>query len=129
MGDEIIHQTVNDVAERFEFRARLALWVIGVFGLIGCAAIATTAAKIDPALAVFIVGVACFVAATQMIIAWGAARGHSELARFSASGHELMHKLLAERLSDMEEIERQTGKSVVTFMDEFSRRRSGRDSG
>lgn len=123
---EIIHQTVNDTAARFEFRARLSLAVIGVFGLISVAAVATTAARVDPGLAIFIVGVAFFIAAVQMIIAWGAAGGHAELARFSACGHERLHELLADRLDGIEAIERETGKSVVIAMDEFSRRRGQR---
>jgi hypothetical protein len=121
---EVIHAAIEQEAARFEFRARLSAIVIAVFGVLGALAIAKTADEIDPSLAFFIAGVAMCVCSFTMIIGWGASRGHAELARLAASGHERMHEILAERLDGIEEIERQTGEAVVYALDDLREKRS-----
>jgi hypothetical protein len=127
MGE--VHTSIEQVAAKFESRARQSLTVSVVFGAVGILSISSSVGRIDEsgaALAVFIIGVHLCSNAITMIIGWGAAGGHSTLARLGAEGHEKLHGLLGKRLDGIEAIERKTGEAVVIAMDDLRQRRSQR---
>lgn len=121
MGE--VHQTIGEIAAKFDFRARLSLVAIAVFGLVGIILIIKTADRIDGNLAAFIAGVALCVCAWTMVIGWGASSHHAELARLAADGHERLHELIARRLTEIEAVERQNGRAVVVALDDLREQR------
>jgi hypothetical protein len=127
MGE--VHQTIGEIASKFDFRARLSLCAIAALGVTGTILIIKTADRIDGNLAAFIAGVALCVCAWTMVIGWGASSHHAELARFAAAGHERLHELIAERLAEIETIERETGNAVVVALDDLREQRRKHGSG
>jgi hypothetical protein len=125
MGE--VHQTIAETAAKFDFRARLSLVAIAAFGAVGALLVTETASHVDPALAAYVGGVALCVCAWTMVIGWGASSHHAELARLAADGHERLHELIAERLTEIEAVERQNGQAVVVALDDLreQRRRHG----
>lgn len=132
MGDRVRESTTETVhgdpidhpSDQFTFRAHLSLAMIALFGAGGVLAIASTADRIDPARAIYDAGIGSCICAIVMVICWGASEGHARLARIACRGHERVVQILTHRLEGIEEIERETSKSVVVFMDEFDRRRT-----
>jgi hypothetical protein len=125
--DNVVHRDVKQIAAKYRFRARLSLGLIAALGATGSGLIWSTASRVDGALALFIGGVAMCVCAHTMIIGWGASDGHGDLARLAADGHERMHDLIAQRLENIEAIERQTGDAIVIALDEVRDRRRKRE--
>lgn len=120
-----VHQT-SEVSDHFAFKAKLSIAAVMVLGALGLLAIAITVTEIDGNLAVYMAGIAACSCALTMVIAWGAASGHAELARLAITGHERLNNLIAERLDNIEAIERQTGNAVVIALDDLRERRAKR---
>lgn len=125
--DRVVHQSIDEVAGKYRFRARGSIVLAAVLGAIGLVMIAFSADKVDPALAIFIGGAALGVCAWTMIIGWGASDGHGDLARLAANGHERMHALLVDRLNEIEKAERSTCNAVIVALDEVRERRRLRE--
>lgn len=95
------------VVEKFRTQARQSMGVGFAFGVIGALMIAFSIADIPGPLATYIGGCTFGLAAIIMIIGWGAASGHAELAEHATSDHQRMYARIDGRVGDVEEYERE----------------------
>lgn len=116
------------VVEKFRDQARQSIGVGILFGAIGALMIAVSAGDVPGPLATYIGGCTFGLAAVIMIIGWGAASGHAELADYATDDHRQLYSRLDGRVGDVEEFEREQVEQLGILVDQVGEARRRREN-
>jgi hypothetical protein len=116
----------RSVADKLRFRERGALGIGAGFAIVGAMLVVKSANKIPGPLATYIAGVGCILAAVVMIIAWGAAAGHRELAEHATVEHQRLYVRIDGRVGIVETYEREQAELLGGLIDQVGDARKRR---
>jgi hypothetical protein len=116
------------VVDKFRTQAWQSMGVGVIFGAIGALMIVVSVGDIPGPLATYIGGCAFGLASVIMIIGWGAAWGHAELAEHATSDHRQMYARIDGRVGDVEEFEREQCDLLGGLVDQVGAARRRREN-
>lgn len=114
------------IVSRLQDRQRASLIMIPVLALVGVVFIVISADGIKGDYAMFIAGVVSCHSAITMIVAWGAASGHAQLARYSHNDHVALYDRLSDRVGTVETFEREQIRLLGSLADQVEAARKHR---